>query len=80
MLNLFKKKPQGKEVTFIINGMHCTSCALNIDGELEDTPGVVSASTSYAKASTTVVFDDKKVNEKKLQQAIKNAGYDSSLK
>lgn len=58
-----------------IEGMHCTSCSLNIDGELEDTDGVVSASTSYAKAKTTVVFDPEKVSEKTLQSTIESLGY-----
>ncbi len=63
-----------------INGMHCTSCAFNIDGELEDTDGVVSSSTNYAKQETKVEFDDNKVSEKKLIEIIKKVGYDAKLK
>ena len=41
-----------KKLVLKIKGMHCTSCAMNIDGELEDTKGVKEANTSYAKQKT----------------------------
>ncbi len=50
---------------FKITGMHCTSCAMNIDGELEDTEGVKESSTNYAKQETEVEFDEKKLDAKK---------------
>ncbi len=40
-----------KKVIFKIQGMHCTSCAMNIDGELEDTEGIKEAKTNYAKTT-----------------------------
>lgn len=58
-----------------ITGMHCTSCAMNIDGELEDTEGVKESSTNYAKSLTEVTFDPEKVNEKKVIEVIKKVGY-----
>ena len=64
-----------KIVALKISDMHCVSCAMNIDGELEDTEGVVSASTNYAKAETRVEFDEGKVNVEKLLDAVKRAGY-----
>lgn len=60
---------------FKIIGMHCTSCAFNIDGELEDTEGVKSANTSYAKQETEVAFDEKKIDEKKIAAIVKKLGY-----
>jgi copper chaperone CopZ len=68
-----------KKQIFNIQGMHCTACAMNIDGELEDTRGVTSASTNYAKSQTTVEYDANKVKEKDLIAAIKRAGYDSTI-
>lgn len=63
---------------FKIVGMHCASCAMNIDGELEDTKGVKEASTHYAKQQTEVEYDDKEINEKKIVEIIKQAGYDAN--
>ncbi len=76
MLNLFKKKqPEGSQVTFKIDGMHCTSCSMNIDGALEDTDGVIKAETSYAKAKTVITYDPSKVTLKKLQKVIESLEY-----
>ena len=61
-----------------ITGMHCTSCAMNIDGELEDL-GVINANTNYAKAVTEVEYDDEKVSMKQIQDAIQKVGYESEI-
>ncbi len=58
-----------------IEGMHCTSCAMNIDFDLEDLDGVVSAKTSYAKGECDVEFDAGKTNPEEIIAAIKKTGY-----
>ncbi len=76
MFNLFKKKQQeGSETTIKIGGMHCTSCAINIDGELEELDGVISANTTYASAVTKVKYDPEKVDKKSFQEVIEKLGY-----
>ena len=55
--------------------MHCASCAMNIDGELEDSGKIVSASTNYAKAETTVEFDPALISEDEIKEIIKKVGY-----
>lgn len=64
---------------FNITGMHCTSCAMNIDGELEDTDGVKESNTSYAKSQTTVEYDGEKIDDKKIIEIIEKVGYKVSL-
>jgi len=64
-----------KTVTFNIQGLHCTNCSLNIDGALEETEGVVSASTSYRTSETTVVFDPKRVSDSEVSTVISGLGY-----
>ena len=63
------------KLKFKITGMHCTSCAMNIDGELEDTDGIKQSNTNYAKSQTEVEFDEEKVDDKKIVEIINNAGY-----
>jgi len=75
MFNLFKKEKQGESVTLKIDGMHCTSCSLSIDGELEDTNGVISATTSYAKSETKVIYDPKKVTVDEIKKVIESLDY-----
>ena len=67
MSKIVKKK-------FKIDGMHCASCAMSIDFDLEDL-GVKSAKTSYAKGETEVEFDEEKVSVEKIVKSIENTGY-----
>lgn len=64
-----------------IFGMHCTSCAMNIDGELEDTEGVKESKTNYAKQQTEVTFDSKKVSVDKIISIIRKIddNYDAEV-
>lgn len=76
----FRKKNEDadsgrKKVQFSVSGMHCVSCGMNIDGELEDTAGVISSSTNYAKATCSVEYDPKKVTESDLTRVITKLGY-----
>lgn len=64
-----------------IFGMHCTSCAFNIDGELEDTEGVKESKTNYAKQQTEVTFDPEKISPDKIISTIKklDESYDAEV-
>jgi len=67
-----------KKTVFKILDMHCTSCAINIDFELEDLEGVKKAKTNYAKAETTVEYDPKLLTKDKIIAVIKKVGYTST--
>ena len=58
-----------------IEGMHCTSCAMNIDFDLEELEGIKSVKTSYAKQECEIEFDSGKINEQVIIEAIKKTGY-----
>lgn len=64
-----------KKVVFRIEGMNCTSCAMLIDGDVEDVGGVKSCKTSYVKAKTEVEFDPVKVEEEEIVKIIGRSGY-----
>lgn len=64
---------------FKISGMHCTSCAMTIDMDLEDLEGVKSVKTSYAKMETEVEFDGDKVSDDLVLATIKKSGYSAIL-
>ncbi len=61
--------------TLRIAGMHCSSCAMAIDLELEELPGVADARTSFARAITEVVFDPSRVGLDAIIAAIGQVGY-----
>ncbi|MBU1907029.1 heavy metal translocating P-type ATPase [Patescibacteria group bacterium] len=54
--------------------MHCASCAINVEKELNKLSGVKSAVVNYANEEATVEFDEKKVSEKKFTEAAKRVG------
>ncbi len=71
-----------KSVTLAITGMHCTSCAMNIDGELEDAAGVEIAQTSYAKQESDIVFNSEKISVDEIIKIINSVDdmYSAELK
>lgn len=75
MFNLFKKKPSGEKITLKLSGLHCTSCSLNIDSDLEELNGVISSNTSYAKQESTIIYDPKIVTPASFKTTIEKLGY-----
>lgn len=63
---------------FQVTGMHCVGCAMNIDGILEDLPGVQSASTNYARQIVDVQYDEARVTEALIISAINATGYNAT--
>ena len=59
--------------TFKVKGMHCTSCALLIESDLEDAG--VKANCNYARQTLSVEFDEKTIGEKKITDVVAKAGY-----
>lgn len=61
--------------TFKVTGMHCVSCAMNLEGALEDVQGVASANAQYAQSVVVVAFDERQVTPVQLAQAAEGVGY-----
>ena len=59
-----------------IEGMHCASCAMNIDEELEELEGVQESNTSYRKQTTEVSFDESRTDLAQIDDAIRALGYE----
>jgi copper chaperone CopZ len=64
-----------RTLTLHIEGMHCASCGLVIDEQLDDLEGVLSSRTSVRKGISTVVFDADRCSPTKITEAIASAGY-----
>lgn len=62
-------------ITLNIIGMHCTSCAMNIDFILEDLEGVKDSRTDYARQKSRVTYYEDKVTPKQMIHAIFKLGY-----
>lgn len=69
-----------KSIILKIKGMHCGSCALDIDGTLEDDlKGIKSSTTSYAKQETKVEFDEKEVSLAQIIKTVQATGYEAMV-
>ena len=62
---------------YAIEGMHCKSCAMSIDWELEDVPGIADARTSYTDNRTEVMLDPDVVSDDDVLAAIARAGFEA---
>lgn len=70
-----------KKILLKIEGMHCTSCAMTIDGDLEDfVKGVKKSSTNYAKQECEVEFEEGQAEIKQIINQIKETGYQAQVK
>jgi copper chaperone CopZ len=63
---------------FRVDGMHCSNCAMNIEGIEDDLPGIKQISASYQKGQMVVEFDEAKVTENQILAAVKERGYQAS--
>ena len=61
-----------KKIT--IQGMHCSSCASNIEKSLKKVPGVKEVTVSVMTNKGFVECDEK-VSEEELKKAVARAGY-----
>ncbi|MGP3925134.1 heavy-metal-associated domain-containing protein [Streptomyces sp. 8N616] len=81
-MRLFNRKTEtasepgtGPRVVLLVEGMHCSSCGLLIDDELEDLPGVRSSTTDVKAGRTTVRLEEgAAVNTAELIAAVEQAG------
>ena len=61
--------------TYRVDGMHCSNCAMNLEGIEDDLPGIKQISASYQKGQMVVEFDEAKVSENQIISAVEKRGY-----
>lgn len=66
---------QSDSARLVIEGMHCVSCSLNVDGTLEDLPGVTKAHTDYAKGISKVEYEPGLITVDEMISAVESLGY-----
>lgn len=57
-----------------ILGMHCSSCAIIIEGDLDDA-GIKSSSCNYARQELEVEFDETIFSEENIIEIVVKNGY-----
>ena len=63
-----------KKTELKVSGMHCHSCELLISEALKES-GASVVNVSHQKGIVSILFDDKKLNDKKIKSVIEKEGY-----
>ena len=63
-----------KKIKINIDGMHCASCAGNIERSLKKVPGVKEVSVSVIGKKAFVEMDER-TSQEELKKAVARAGY-----
>ncbi|MDI9437768.1 MAG: heavy metal translocating P-type ATPase, partial [Euryarchaeota archaeon] len=64
-----------KKAEIKISGMHCASCALNVEKFLQSVEGVENAQVNFGTEKATVEYDPEKVELVKIEEKVQDAGY-----
>lgn len=65
-----------EQITLNVKGMHCRSCAMRIQLEVEDLPGIGSVVANPQSDTVEVSFDSEKTSPADISAAISGAGFD----
>lgn len=64
-----------KNVTFKVEGMHCTGCASTVQLLLQRRPGVRRVSAYFKIGEVRVLFEPANVSEDEIAELIEKPGY-----
>lgn len=68
-----------KKITFPISGMHCASCAVNVQRKLNKIQGVKEATVNYANEHAMVEYDEEQCATKNISDSVGSLGYKAHL-
>jgi Cu+-exporting ATPase len=72
----YEVRAELEKVLLPVGGMHCASCAANIEKALRKTDGVKEASVNLASEQASVVFDSQSIVLSDLKGVIEGIGYE----
>ncbi len=70
------KDPKEETCILSIGGMHCQSCASNIEKNLAKLQGVKEANVNFASQKATIKYDPENTDAKLFEPVIKKLGYE----
>jgi copper chaperone CopZ len=63
------------DVTYVVKGFSCVTCAVGLDTMLQKQKGISWCKSTYPQGIAKVRFDAKKVQEKEIQDFIREMGF-----
>ena len=64
-----------KKIRVQIKGIHCKSCKILIETEMDVLEGVKDINVDYQNGECQIEFDDSKISQKKIFEAIEKLNY-----
>lgn len=64
---------------FDVTGMTCSSCSAHVDKAVRGLDGVTECNVNLLSNNMVVIYDEAKINESDILQAVERAGYGASL-
>ena len=64
------------KTTFRVTNMHCSACAMTLEGIEDELDGVKRVNASYRKQELEVEFDENKVTVAQIVVVAKEMGYE----
>src|SRR5437867_2806343 len=65
----------GIEERFLVEGMDCASCAINIEKAIKKLPGVNEASVNLATGEAFVLFHPRQLSLDRIKKTVDDIGY-----
>jgi len=66
-----------KKIILAIEGMTCSACSNGLEKYLNKQDGIKSAVVNLVMANATIEYDEKKLNQEKIEEFVVNAGFKS---
>ena len=66
-----------KKIVLSINGMTCSACSNGLEKYLNKQNGVLNASVNLVMANASIEYDEKILNQEKIEEFVKQAGFKS---
>ncbi|WP_241421059.1 heavy metal translocating P-type ATPase [Candidatus Contubernalis alkaliaceticus] len=71
-----KNNNDGHIIKLNIGGMHCASCAANIEKSLKKTEGIIDVSVVFPLESATVSYDPQKIEPAEIDKMVQDLGFE----
>ena len=66
-----------KKINLSIDGMTCSACSNGLEKYLNKQKGILNATVNLVMANATIEYDEKLLNQEKLEEFVKKAGFKS---
>lgn len=67
------------EITFLVEGIVCTGCAMDMETVLLDMDGVEDASVDFANGEFSIQYDPDEIDVQTIIKKVKNLGFKTKI-